>query len=92
MARLPDRWQCVMGAKVSDPQGQAETEAVPVDVQARISMIEQRLEQPMTESQAELVRMRVARSIALGVALRAYPLSNADEPEIAFDPFVGGSR
>ena len=77
---------------MSKTPGHAVDENVPADVQARMSMIEQRIEQPMTEPQSDLVRMRVARSIALGVALRRYPLTNADEPEIALDPLAGGSR
>ena len=70
----------------------AEFEGIPADVRARFEMIEQRLEWPMTEEQAEQVRKRIAQSIGLGVALRRYPLGNADEPEIGFDPFVGGDR
>jgi tRNA U54 and U55 pseudouridine synthase Pus10 len=69
-----------------------ERDEVPADVQARLAMIEQRLEQPMTEAQAEQVKQRIARSIGLGVALRRYPLTNADEPEIALDPFVGAGQ
>lgn len=65
---------------------------VPADVQARFAMIEARTAMPMTETQAEEVRQRIARSIALGVALRGYPLTNADEPEIAFDPLAGEDR
>lgn len=71
------------------PTDHSESEGLPRDVLARFAMIEQRLERPMTETQADEVRARIARSIALGVALRAYPLTNADEPEIALDPFVG---
>ena len=70
----------------------SDSEGVPADVQARFAMIEQRIEHPLTEAQADQVRNRIARSIALGVALRSYPLTNADEPEIALDPFVGGDR
>ncbi|MEZ4533123.1 MAG: hypothetical protein R2855_19170 [Thermomicrobiales bacterium] len=69
-----------------------ETEGIPMDVAARLEMVQQRIEHPLTEEQTEQVRNRIARSIALGVALRGYPLSNADEPEIAFDPFAGGER
>ena len=77
---------------MSETKDHSETEGMPLDVQARLAMIEQRIEQPMTEEQVEQVRGRIGRSIALGVALRAYPLTNADEPEIALDPFVGGNR
>ena len=70
----------------------SDSEGVPADVLARFAMIEQRIERPLSEAQAEQVRNRIARSIALGVTLRNYPLTNADEPEIALDPFVGGDR
>lgn len=73
-------------------QDRSDAEGIPGDVQARFALIEQRIEHPLTETQAGEVRARIARSIALGVALRAYPLTNADEPEIAFDPFLGGER
>ncbi len=77
---------------MSDTHDHSEAEGIPADVQARFVSIEQRIERPLTEAQAEQVRNRIARSIALGVALRRYPLTNADEPEIALDPFVGGQR
>ena len=77
---------------MSEEQRESEAQGVPADVQARFAMIEQRIERPLTEAQAEEVRARIARSIALGVALRRYPLTNADEPEIALDPFVGEDR
>lgn len=70
----------------------SESESILTDVQARFALIEQRIAVPLTDAQADEVRARIARSIALGVALRAYPLSNADEPEIALDPFVGADR
>jgi len=73
-------------------QDDFESEEPPLDVQARFATIEQRIEQPLTEAQADEVRSRIARSIALGVALRGYPLTNADEPEIAFDPLNGVRR
>lgn len=63
-----------------------------MDVEARFAMIEQRVAHPLSEAQATQVRNRIARSIGLGVALRSYPLTNADEPEIALDPFVGDDR
>lgn len=69
-----------------------ETEGIPLDTAARLEVIQQRIEHPLTEEQTEQVRKRIARSIALGATMRGYPLSNADEPEIAFDPFVGGDR
>ena len=77
---------------MSEEQRDAEADGIPADVQARFAMIEQRIEQPLTEGQGEEVRARIARSIALGVALRRYPLTNADEPEIALDPFVREDR
>jgi hypothetical protein len=65
------------------------SEGMPSDVAARLGMIEARLEKPLTEEERNEVRGRIARSIALGVALRAYPLSNADEPEIELAPYRG---
>lgn len=67
----------------------SEVEGIPQDVQARYAMIEQRIEHSLTEAQAAEVRSNIARSIALGVALRRFPLANADEPEIGFDPLEG---
>jgi hypothetical protein len=62
------------------------------DVEARFAMIEGRVERPLTGEQGAQVKRRIARSIALGVALRAYPLTNADEPEIAMAPYWGDDR
>lgn len=67
----------------------SESEAVPPDVAARLAMIEARLAQPLTNEQRDEVRTLIARSIALGVTMRAYPLTNADEPEIALTPYRG---
>lgn len=68
-----------------------EFDSIPVDVSARFATVENRIEHPLSAEQAALVRTRLARSIALGTALRQYPLTNADEPEIGFDP-LGGHR
>ena len=70
----------------------SEAEAIPRDVAARFASIETRIAQPLDDGQADEVRNRIARSIALGAALRMYPLTNADEPEIALVPFRGGER
>jgi hypothetical protein len=70
----------------------SEAEALPHDVAARFALIETRIAQPLDDGQADEVRSRIARSIALGVTLRMYPLTNADEPEIALVPFRGGER
>ncbi len=77
---------------MNETQATSEAEEIPADVQSRFTAIEARIEQPLTEEQAGEVRVRIARSIALAVALRRYPLTNADEPEIAFDPFVRIAR
>ncbi|MCA9858428.1 MAG: hypothetical protein KC438_01830 [Thermomicrobiales bacterium] len=68
------------------------TDASPGDVAARLTMIEQRIAHPLTEEGRTLVTDRIVRSIALGAALHAYPLANADEPEIDFDPLRGRRR
>lgn len=70
----------------------SEPEAIPEDVAAKLATIECRIDRPLNDGQAEEVRNRIARSIALGVALRGYPLTNADEPEISLVPFQGGGR
>jgi hypothetical protein len=77
---------------MSETLGRSELEGMPLDVAARFAIVEHRMERPMTAEQATEVRNRIARSIALGVALRAYPLTNADEPEIALVPFRAGDR
>jgi hypothetical protein len=77
---------------MSDNTDRSESEAIPEDVAARFALIESRIAQPLHDDQANEVRKRIARSIALGVALRRFPLSNADEPEIALVPFRGGER
>ena len=80
------------GRVMADNQGYSDAEGIPPDVSARFAMIEARIERPLTEEQSAQVKHRIARSIALGVALRAYPLTNADEPEIALIPYRGGDR
>lgn len=70
----------------------SESEAALPDVEARFAMVETRIEQPLTGEQAARVKRRIAQSIALGVALREYPLTNADEPEIAMAPYRGDDR
>lgn len=54
----------------------------PVD--ARIAEIEERFGERLTAEQRLQVRTRIERTIALSVAMRATPLTNADEPEIVF--------
>jgi hypothetical protein len=77
------------GGEMATERDRSASEGVAPDVAARLEMIEARLETPMTEEQRDEVRGRIARSIALGVTLRAYPSSNADEPEIALAPYRG---
>ncbi len=67
-------------------------DATAAQVEARFAMIEGRIGQPLTKQQADEVKQRIGRSIELGAALRAYPLTNADEPEIAFAPYRGVAR
>ncbi len=66
--------------------------ATSAQVDARFAMIEERMRQPLTQAQTDEVKQRIGRSIALGETLRAYPLTNADEPEIAFVPYRGTDR
>ncbi len=77
---------------MSQTNDRSESEGTPPDVEARFATIEARVDRPLTEEEAAQVKRRIARSIALGAALRAYPLTNADEPEIAMDPYFGGDR
>lgn len=78
--------------RLTEADVNSEAEGMPTDVQARFAMIEQRIEHPLTPDQVDEVLGNIARSISLSMALRGYPLTNADEPEIAFDPFAGGGR
>ena len=66
------------------------TETNDPEIEARLAAIETRIEYPLTAQQVAIVTKRIAQSIELGKALRAYPLTNADEPEIGFVPFRGG--
>jgi hypothetical protein len=86
------RQENVQERVMNDRHDRSEAEGIPADVQARFLLIEERIARPLTDAQAEQVQKQIARSIALGVTLRSYPLTNADEPEIALDPFVGGAR
>lgn len=61
----------------------------PVD--ARIAEIAERFGERLTAEQRLQVRTRIERTIALSVAMRATPLTNADEPEIVFSPYRGKS-
>lgn len=74
---------------MSQHADRSEAEVVPPEVEARFAMIEARLEQPLTDEQTAQVKNHIGRSIALGMALRGYPLTNADEPEIALVPYRG---
>lgn len=74
------------------PHDHPADEPLLADVEARLALITARIGHPLTEEQTAQVKSRIARSIALGVALRAYPLSNADEPEIALVPYRGDDR
>jgi hypothetical protein len=80
------------GSEMATERDHSASEGVPPDVVARLGVVEARLKKPLTEEQRDEVRGRIARSIALGVALRAYPLTNADEPEIAMAPYRGSDR
>lgn len=73
----------------SNEHADISTEAM---IDARLAMIEQRLELPLTDEQTEQVRRRIERSIELGDALRSVSLTNADAPEIAFEPYRRGDR
>ena len=80
---------CRRGGDMATQGDRSESEGVPPDVAARLAMVEARLAQPLTDEQRDQVRKLIARSIALGVSLREYPLTNADEPEIALAPYRG---
>jgi hypothetical protein len=68
------------------------SEEMPADVAAQLALVESRIARPLTDEQRDEVRDRIGRSIALGATMRAYPLTNADAPEIGFIPFRGGDR
>ncbi len=61
-------------------------------IDERFGMIETRITQALSAEQTALVKKRIGQSIALGTALRAYPLTNADEPEIGFRPYRSEDR
>ncbi len=67
-------------------------EGTRAQVDARFAMIEGRIGESLNQAQADEVKQRIGRAIALGETLRAYPLTNADEPEIAFVPYRGADR
>ena len=73
-----------------DEQTHSDSESTMTDVDSRLAVIQSRIDRPLSEEQIAQVKGRIARSIALGVALRAYPLGNGDEPEIALVPYRGG--
>lgn len=82
----------VRGSDMATRDDDSDSEGMLPDVAARLGLIETRIAQPLTEEQRDEVRNRISRSIALGVALRTYPLTNADEPEIGLDPYRGNDR
>lgn len=55
--------------------------------EARLAEIDARFGPALTSEQREEVRGRIARTLKLAVALRATPLTNADEPVIDFAPY-----
>lgn len=56
-------------------------------VEARMAEIMRRFGDRLSEEQQALVRARIGVAVALGEAVRRVPFSNADEPEIVFNPY-----
>lgn len=70
----------------------SESDTARAAVAARLAMIQSRVDQPLSDAEMAEVTQRIARSMALGAALRAYPLENHDAPEIALLPYRGGAQ
>ncbi len=58
---------------------------------ARFAEIEGRFGELLNAEQRAQVKSRIERTLALSTAMRATPLTNADEPEIVFAPYRGKS-
>lgn len=59
-------------------------------VEARLHEISMRFGDRLSVEQIAQVRGRVERALKLANAMRATPLTNADEPEIVFAPIRAG--
>ncbi|HET8524059.1 MAG TPA: hypothetical protein VFL82_12560 [Thermomicrobiales bacterium] len=59
-------------------------------IDARLAALTARFGERLTDEEWHGVRERIARIVDQGKALRAVPLTNADEPEIVFVPYRGG--
>lgn len=74
---------------MNEQSDRSESDRKKAEIDARLTMIETRLAYSLPDEQIAEVRKRIEQSIALGAVLRAYPLTNADEPEIGFVPYRG---
>ncbi len=56
-------------------------------VEARLAQVLARIARQLTDDQQTQVRKRIGRSVELAEKVRSTPLTNADEPEIVFQPY-----
>jgi hypothetical protein len=59
----------------------------PAEAEARLAEIVARFGATLSPRQLEQIRSRIERTLSLSAAMRATPLTNADEPEIVFAPY-----
>ena len=68
-----------------------ETPAAPDPmVEAMLAQVRASLKWELSDEQVAQVRERLAGSLKMAAALRAYPLTNADEPDFVFIPHLEG--
>jgi len=60
-------------------------------VEGRLAELIARYGARWNETELELIRTRIDRSIKIGDALRAVPMTNGDEPGNVFTPFRAGT-
>ncbi|MGI8476168.1 MAG: hypothetical protein ACR2OO_07360 [Thermomicrobiales bacterium] len=77
-----------MTAAPADREHPDQREAI---IDARLGELTLRFGARLSAEERAVVRNRIGRSMALSAALRAVPLTNADEPEIVFTPVRGES-
>ena len=60
-------------------------------VEGRLAELIARYGARWDEKELALIRARIGRSIKIGDALRAVPMTNGDEPGNVFKPYRGGT-
>ncbi len=70
---------------------EAESDLQPVRdaiIDHRLQIVLARFGERFDDAQKDKIRDHISRSLGIADALRTAPLTNADEPEIVFAPFV----